>query len=133
MKYILSLALLVSFAVNAQSLRSLEDVMKDMGKSFKTISTAVSAKAITPATVTEAQKLVSLIVESESITPDTVLSLPNVEQEAAKTKYVQELKTLEKSANELVEALKANNVDLATQKINELNVQKKQGHTDYKN
>lgn len=132
MKFLAMLLLVSSLSVEAQSLRSLKDVMSDLGSSFKTVTLGLQAGSITPKMVTESGNMIKFIVEAETITPDTILSLPNVDQAAAKAKYDQEMKTLEKTANDFNDAIKTGNVDLAKQILLQLGSIKKQGHQDFK-
>lgn len=128
----LTIALLLSFSVSAQELRSLKSVMSDMGSNLKAITIQIQAGSITPKMISSAEALLALTKESETFTPDTVLSLPNVEQDAAKAKYIQELKDLEATEQEFIDALKAGNLDLAKTAFAKIGAIKKQGHQDYK-
>jgi hypothetical protein len=84
MKFITLLILVLSFSVQAQSLRSLGDVMSDLGNSFKVVTLGLRAGVITPTMFNEAVNIQKYIIESEGIIPNSILSLPNIEQAAAK-------------------------------------------------
>jgi hypothetical protein len=132
MKLLAAILLVSSISIQAQNLRSLKDVMSDMGAIFKTLTIAITAGTINPKIIEESAKLVTLVKESEAITPDTILSLPNVDQAAAKAKYDQELKDLENNATALNVALASNNIDQAKVLLTKLTDGKKQGHKDFK-
>ena len=132
MKTLITLIVLMSLSTQAQSLRSLKGIMSDMGSTLKSITMAIQSGNISPKTVADAETFVKQIIEAEAITPDTVLSLPRVDQDAAKAKYDQEMKAMEKNATDLANALKVGNVDQAKQILVQLGADKKQGHKDFK-
>jgi dGTP triphosphohydrolase len=132
MKRIVSLLLLLSLSANAQALRSLKDVMKEMGDSFKNINTTVAATGIDDKVATESANILKLIKESQTFSPTTVTNLPNVDREKAQAKYIAELNDLTVTAQKLDDAIKAKNVDLTKQILLTLTDMKKQGHKDFK-
>jgi hypothetical protein len=131
MKFLAALFLILSFSVGAQSLRSLADAMSDLETSYKEVSVGLQTGSITPQLITSSENVVKFVIESKSIIPNSVLSLPNIEQDAAKVKYASEMKSLEDSTTALREALKAGNLILAKQIFTKLPVLKKQGHKDF--
>ena len=131
MKFLTVLSLFIALNTFADSPRALKDVMKDMGTDFKAITVGLQAGKITPDMVTASTKLSALITEATAITPDSVLALPNIEQDAAKAKYVQEMKSLEEQSLKMTDALNANDLATAKQLLLVLGTDKKSGHNDF--
>lgn len=133
MKKFVVLFLLLVMSIHAQNLRSLKDVMEEMGAAYKSVTLSVTLGNLGPKTQSESDTIVKTIRESMNIIPDTILSLPNIEQDAAKKSYINHLKEAEGLAIELNNAIKSQDSVKAKDLVQKLNVSKKSGHKEFKN
>ncbi len=133
MKKLAALFLFLAMSVQAQNVRALKDVMEDMGSAYKIVTLNVTLGNLGPKTQSESDTIVKTIRESMNIMPDTILSLPNIEQEAAKQSYLKHLKEAESLAIELNNAIKSQDSAKAKDLVQKLNASKKSGHKEFKN
>lgn len=133
MKKLAALFLVFAISAYAQNVRSLKDVMEDMGAAYKAVTLNVTLGNLGPKTQSESDTIVKTIRESMNIIPDTILSLPNIEQDAAKKSYINHLKEAESLAIELNNAIKSQDSAKAKDLVQKLNASKKSGHKEFKN
>ncbi len=109
-------------------LSKLEDVMKQIGRSFKFLRTHITDAASDAQSLEHAQRIKLLFERAGQLTPELVSRAPEAEQAAKMATFHEKLSALPPLVDELIAALKAGDRETAQQVIGEMHEGEEAGH-----
>lgn len=125
---------LFAFAGNAQSALpgNLANTMKAMGNDLKTISAQVADPKANASSLQLTDHFIQMAQHSKDFIPDTISSMPNTQQAAAKADYDSLLDQQIELANRLKSDFASNNNTDAQNILTQMATLKRKGHDAYK-